>query len=132
MPLQNLRILIVDDFEPIRALLRTLLQEASGFEIIGEASDGFLEAIEMTRKLLPDAISSWMPEMPGISGIETTRTIHSEFPHIKVIGLSIHDEIDMRDGMLQAGAIRYFSKNQPWDETIALIGQILIPAEGSR
>ena len=94
MPHRNLRVLIVDDSELTRALLRTLLQENGGFEAIGEASDG-LEATEITRKLLPDAIII-DPEMPAIRGIEATRTIHAEFPHIKIIGLSINDEINMR------------------------------------
>jgi hypothetical protein len=40
MPLRNLRILVVDDSQLTRALLRALLQETSGFEVIGEASDG--------------------------------------------------------------------------------------------
>jgi DNA-binding NarL/FixJ family response regulator len=75
---------------------------------------------------LPDAIII-DPEMQGIGGIEATRTIHAEFPQIKVIGLSISDEIDIQEGMLQAGAIRYLSKNKPWSETVVLIGQILTP-----
>jgi DNA-binding NarL/FixJ family response regulator len=63
-------------------------------------------ATEITRKLLPDAIII-DPEMPSFRGIEAIRTIHAELPHIKVIGLLINDEIDVRDEMLQAGAIRY-------------------------
>lgn len=113
------RILIADDFEPTRALLITFLHQSSNIQVIGEASNG-LEAIEMTRKLHPDGIIMDIGMLP-VNGIEACRVIHSEFPKIKIIGLSVNEQPELCDSLLDAGAINILSKNQDWESIISAI-----------
>jgi DNA-binding NarL/FixJ family response regulator len=121
------RLLIADDYELIRALLVSLFRDSNQFEIVGEASTGS-EAIQMTRMRVPDAVIMDI-EMPQVNGIEATRTIHAEFPNIRIIGLSMHDEPELREGMLRAGAVCCLSKNESWDVILADITEALDPAQ---
>jgi DNA-binding NarL/FixJ family response regulator len=59
--------------------------------------------------------------MPGMNGVEATRRITGELPHVKVIGLSMYDEADRARAMLDAGAVAYVSKNGKARALIELI-----------
>jgi DNA-binding NarL/FixJ family response regulator len=59
--------------------------------------------------------------MPVISGIEATRIIHSQLPHIRIIGLSMFAESEQAAAMREAGAADYLSKTCPSDEIIKTI-----------
>ena len=63
-----LKILLVDDFEPWRAALRSMLEAMSSFQVIGEAGDG-LEAIAKVKQLLPDVVLLDIG-LPFLNGIE--------------------------------------------------------------
>lgn len=122
------RILVVDDNDLVCTFLVRLFEESDDIEVIGEASDGRM-AIEITRQLTPDAVIMDV-DMPRMDGIEASRAIHFEFPSIRVIGLSILDTWEIGEEMSKAGAVTCFSKNDPWDQIIAGIHQVLaaIPA----
>jgi two-component system response regulator DegU len=64
--------------------------------------------------------------MPEVNGIEATRRLTAAFPGLRVIGLSLHDESDMAEAILEAGAEGYFSKGGP---SADLIAAILAPAK---
>ncbi|RJQ62464.1 MAG: DNA-binding response regulator [Desulfobacteraceae bacterium] len=49
--------------------------------------------------------------MPKLDGLEATRIIHSEFPHIRIIGLSMHGKEDKAARMIEAGASAYCTKD---------------------
>jgi DNA-binding NarL/FixJ family response regulator len=49
--------------------------------------------------------------MPGISGIEATRIIHSEHPEVKVIGLSMFEEEEIANAIQNAGAVNCLTKS---------------------
>jgi CheY-like chemotaxis protein len=102
------RILLVDDHVVFRQGLVGLLEATPGIAIIGEASDG-LEAIELANLLLPDVIVMDLT-MPRMNGIEATRRITASHPHIRVIGLSMHDSQEMEQAICNAGACRYLTK----------------------
>ena len=107
-----------------RVLLANLFGESPDIEIVGEASDGEA-AIEMTKRLLPDAVIMDIG-MPHMSGIDASRVIRSEHPEIQVIALSMFEEAEMGKKMKEAGAERYFCKNEPWSETIQGIHHVLL------
>jgi DNA-binding NarL/FixJ family response regulator len=103
-----IRIMLADDHRVVREGLRGILEEQADLEVIGEASDG-ASAIEMAERLLPDVILMDI-NMPGINGIEATRSITERQPQIHIIGLSVHDSSDMAQRMIEAGAIGYIHK----------------------
>lgn len=109
-----IRILIVDDLKTIRESLKTIFESTSDLQVIGTASDG-QTAIEQAEILQPDIVLIDM-EMPGLDGIAATRIIVENFPSIKPIVLSIHDEDKYVSRAMQAGAIGYLLKNTPGAE----------------
>jgi DNA-binding NarL/FixJ family response regulator len=98
----HLRILVADDQPYIRRAVRALLESRSGWEVIGEASDG-REAIEKTGELNPDVIVMDM-FMPNLNGLEATREIHAAYPDAKVLILTLHDLPDLSRAVREAGA----------------------------
>jgi DNA-binding NarL/FixJ family response regulator len=59
--------------------------------------------------------------MPKLDGLEATRIIHSEFPHIRVIGLSMHDADDLSAAMIEIGASAYCTKDGETDVLLSAI-----------
>jgi DNA-binding NarL/FixJ family response regulator len=83
------RILIADDHDGTRAVLRVLLQQHPGWEICGEASTGS-EALQKTIELKPDVlVKDWV--MPGMDSIELTGQISKLSPDTAVVIFSFHD-----------------------------------------
>ncbi len=120
---RKFRIVIADDDDMTRVLLTNLFGNSEDVEIVGEAPDGKV-ALELARKLLPDAVIMDVG-MPYMNGIDASRQIHIEHPEIRVIALSMFEEEEMAREMKEAGAIGYFCKNEPWDETVEEIHQVL-------
>lgn len=114
-----IEVLIVDDHKVLREGLVRLLKFESGIEVAGEASDGE-QAIRMADTLKPDIIIMDV-NLGGIDGVEATRRILAQNPHIKVIGLSMHMDRHTADAMRNAGASAYLTKGDPSEELIATI-----------
>ena len=84
-----MRILLVDDQEPVRRDLRSLLSSRVEWPICGEAEDG-LEAVEMAKALRPDVVLMDI-SMPRMDGIDATRIIRQEVPESQVIIIGQND-----------------------------------------
>jgi PAS domain S-box-containing protein len=104
-----IRVLIADDHSLFRDGVARLVNREADISVIGQACDG-QEAIELTRRLMPDVILMDV-NMPGINGIEATRSIHQESPQIRIIGLSMHEDPDHAAAMRTAGAVGYQNKD---------------------
>jgi len=115
----KIRVLLADDHMVVRQGLFTLLNQHADIEVVGEAADGE-EAVERARKLQPDVILMDI-SMPKMDGLEATRIIHSELPHIRIIGLSMHENDDQAARMFAAGASAYRSKSDNTDLLLASI-----------
>ncbi len=102
------RILIVDDHGIVRAGIRSLLEDDTSIEVVGEAENGE-EAIEKAKQLKPDLVLMDIA-MPGMNGIEATRRIKEEFPNICVLILTMHDDEEFFFPALRAGASGYIVK----------------------
>ncbi|MDT7043717.1 PAS domain S-box protein [Candidatus Nitronereus thalassa] len=115
------RILLVDDMAMVREGLRSLLQNYTNLKVVAEAENG-QEAIELARAVQLDVIVMDI-NMPKVNGIDATRHILNEAPHLKVIGLSINEDKEQRDLMLQAGAMEHLKKDCPAEELYQAICQ---------
>jgi DNA-binding NarL/FixJ family response regulator len=80
-----IRVLIVDDHAPFRALARQLLT-ADGFDIVGEASDG-AEAISTARDLRPDVVLVDV-QLPGVDGFGVAEALASAPPAPRIVLIS--------------------------------------------
>jgi PAS domain S-box-containing protein len=115
----KIRVLIADDHSVVRQALGVMLNMNEDIEVIGEAENGRI-ALDFARRLSPDIVLMDI-EMPGLDGIKATRLLRLENPHIKVIGLSMHDEKDAKEEIMEAGASVFLMKNVPSTELLKAI-----------
>ena len=85
------RILIADDLEHIRNLVRSFLQEELGFQVCGEAVDGY-DAIEKAQKLKPDLVILDV-SMPRMGGIEAAPRLKMLLPQTSIILFTLHGSL---------------------------------------
>ena len=109
MAREIIRILLVDDVELVRHTLRTILSAHPCFAIVGEACDGE-EALELVQRCDPTVVVMDI-QMPRLNGIQSTALIKRFFPHVIVVGLSVHATEDLRQEMIAAGATNVFTKD---------------------
>ena len=115
-------VLIVDDHAMVRGGIRSILEHAEGYTVVGEADNG-RDAIALASKHAPD-IALVDVAMPGLNGIEATRKIHAVDPKIAVIGLSMHSDARYVTGMLDAGGCGYLLKTYEADELLRAIDAV--------
>src|SRR5262245_31303659 len=112
-----LRILIADDHEPFRAMLKSMLGTL-GAEIV-ECRDG-REAVQRFSEFAPDWVLMDI-EMPQLDGLSATRQITALSPQARVVMVSNYDDADLRAEAGRAGAAAYFRK----DNLLELPGLLL-------
>jgi signal transduction histidine kinase/CheY-like chemotaxis protein len=115
----RIRVLLADDHAVMRQSLALMLSQERDIDVVGEAQDG-AEAVELAGKLKPDVILMDI-SMPGMSGIDATRSIGAAYPEICVIGLSMYEEGERSQAIRNAGAIDYVTKSAPRAHLIAAI-----------
>lgn len=115
------RVMIADDHPLFMDGLRNMLA-VRGVHVIGTARDG-MEAREMARALQPDIILMDI-NMPRMNGLEATRLIRLEMPHVKVVMLTTSMEKQDVLEALKVGASGYFSKGMGADEFMLRLEEI--------
>jgi DNA-binding NarL/FixJ family response regulator len=105
----NIRILLADDHGVVRKGLRFLLEQQSGFEIVGEAADG-REAVRIAEETSPDVVIMDIA-MPLLNGIDATAQMVKRKPGVGVVILSMHSDEDYLLSALNAGAKGYLLKD---------------------
>ena len=116
---QKIKLLLADDHRVVREGLSAILETKEEIQIVGEAKDGG-EAVEQARQLLPDVILMDM-RMPGMTGVEATRIIKREMPHIGIIALTMYDDQQHIFDLVRAGATGYLLKDSDSTEILAAI-----------
>jgi DNA-binding NarL/FixJ family response regulator len=106
--MKPVRILLVDDHTLIRAGIHSLLQNVSGVEVVGEASDG-REALRLAGAYRPDVVLMDIA-MPGLNGLDATARLVKKLPGVNVIILSMHVNEEYILQALRAGATGYMLK----------------------
>jgi DNA-binding NarL/FixJ family response regulator len=116
---ERTRVLIVDDADESRRVLRRALALDRTIEVVGEAGSG-REAVDRAAELDPDVILMDV-RMPDMDGIEATEDITRRFPGVKVIALTAHDDRDSVRDMLSAGATGYLLKGSSIDDLTSAV-----------
>jgi two-component system, NarL family, response regulator NreC len=112
-------IILVDDHALIRQGIRRILAENSDLRVVGEASDG-LELLEFLNETQPRLVILDI-SMRHLGGIETTRLIKANHPHIKVLILTLHNRREYVDQARLAGAEGYLLKDEVDKELLLAI-----------
>ena len=118
------RVLLVDDHDLFRTGLKTLLEE-QGIRVVGEAANG-QTALRLVSEVAPEVVIMDL-NMPGLSGVATTREVTSLSPLTRVVVLTISsDDNDVMDAVM-AGACGYLLKDSSIHD---LVGGIRAAAAG--
>jgi DNA-binding NarL/FixJ family response regulator len=118
----ELRIVIADDHEVVRAGLRALVEASPDMRVVGEAVNG-QEVIERARELRPHVVVMDVA-MPVLDGAEATEWIVRELPEVKVLALTAHGDRASVARLLEAGATGYILKGAVGRELVDAIRSV--------
>jgi len=107
--MNKIRVLLADDHTILRDGIRALLDDQADIEVIGEAGDG-QATVKMTAQLQPDVVVMDIA-MPLLNGLEATRQIQRDYPQVKVLILTMHENEEYIRQVLAAGALGYVLKD---------------------
>lgn len=115
-------IILADDHVLMREGIRNLIEETDYLKVIAETGDG-TDLLKLLKKKTPDMVILDI-SMPGLRGIEAAREIHSRYPHIGILILSMHKKQEFLTMALEAGASGYVLKEDTSKELLHAIEQV--------
>ena len=120
-------ILLADDHDVVRKGMKMLLEDEIDVKVIGEASDG-LEAIEKVKLLMPNVVILDLT-MPRMTGIEAAKIISEQYPEVKILIFSMHNNREYIVSSVENGANGYLLKDTGKEE---LMRAIKVVSEGRK
>lgn len=108
--MSGIRILLADDHPVVRGGIQALLSKVDEIEVVGEASTG-AQTLELAASQQPDVVLLDV-ELPDMQGIQVARQIRQQFPNVKILVLSAHDDPFYIRGLLESGAAGYLMKDE--------------------
>ena len=114
-----LRILIADDHQSVRVLLRNILESVPDWEVCGEAANG-ASAVTLAERLHPDVIVMDMM-MPECNGLEATRELLKKGEKARVILTTLHEFPAFIDQARRVGACGCFLKAESGTQLIPAV-----------
>jgi len=113
-----MRIVLADDHQILREGIRRSF-ESHGHVVVAEAANGE-EAIIAAREHSPDIVLMDL-SMPVLDGVSATRRIRTEMPEVKVVVLTMHDDVEKTRQALDAGAGGYLSKGSSFANVLSTV-----------
>jgi CheY-like chemotaxis protein len=124
MKTQTMKVLIVDDNERARGMIRKYLRGQS--EDFCECDDGF-DALRCYEEIIPDwVLMDW--EMKRMNGLDAARHIIEKYPQAKILMVTNHDKKDLRQAAHEAGAKGFVTKDNLLDLREFFKNQLLATA----
>jgi two-component system nitrate/nitrite response regulator NarL len=121
--MRTVKIFLVDDHQVIRDGLRALLEQNKYYKVVGESSCG-KEALEKVRHVKPDVVFLDLT-MAGMNGMETAREFKSEFPDIRVVILSMHNDLEYIGQCMDYDVMGYVVKNDGGKEVVKAVESVM-------
>jgi DNA-binding NarL/FixJ family response regulator len=121
--LATVRILIVDDCEPWRRAVCSMLQQYEDLEVICESSDG-LEAVQKTTELQPDLILLDIG-LPNLNGLEAARQIRKASPGSRILFLTSDGTPELVEEALRIGALGYVIKSDTASDLLPALRTVM-------
>jgi NarL family two-component system response regulator LiaR len=118
----SIRVLVVDDQAIVRKGICALLATEPGIQVVGEAETG-REAIAASHQLRPDVVLMDLV-MPGVDGLEATRSITARCPDVRILVLTSFDGDDKLFPALRAGAQGYLLKDSGPEDLVQAIHDV--------
>ena len=129
--MDSLRILLVDDQEPVRRGVRSLLSSHADWLVCGEAVDG-LDAIEKAKALRPNVVLMDI-SMPRMNGLDATHILRRDMPDSKIVIVSQNDPAIACRQAAEVDAAAYVAKSSLSDDLVPTIEKVISrePKNGS-
>jgi DNA-binding NarL/FixJ family response regulator len=121
--LATVRILIVDDYEPWRRAVCSILEQCKDLEVICEGSDG-LEAVQKSAELKPDLVLLDIG-LPNLNGLEAARQIRQVSPGSKILFLTMNDSPDLVQEALRIGAMGFVVKSDAACDLLPAVSTVM-------
>ena len=106
---QKIKVLITDDHALFRAGVKSTLSHYPDIEFMGEAENG-MQLLNLVKFLTPDVILLDI-QMPIMDGIATLPEVKKILPDVKIIMLTMNDDVSMISRLMEIGANSYLTKN---------------------
>jgi DNA-binding NarL/FixJ family response regulator len=107
--MKPIRVLLADDHTLVRSGIRSILEQIAGVAVVAEASTG-REVLQLLKTVHPDVVLMDIT-MRDLNGLEATAYITRDYPKVRVIILSIHDNEQFVRQAVYAGAVGYLVKD---------------------
>jgi DNA-binding NarL/FixJ family response regulator len=111
---EQIGVVLADDHPAFRSGLQFMLAQSSGIDVVGEAANGE-DVVRRARELQPDVVIMDL-NMPGLNGIDATRQVVAESPHIGVLVLTMLEDDESVFRAMRAGARGYLLKGAGQDD----------------
>jgi DNA-binding NarL/FixJ family response regulator len=112
----KLRVLLADDHAILREGLKALINVHPDMEVVGEAEDG-KAAFDRTKELRPDVVVMDV-SMPNVNGVQATRDVHRQWPNVRILALTVHEERSYLRELMEAGASGYVLKRSAAEDLV--------------
>jgi len=117
-----IRVLLCDDTQAFRALVRFSLEDEEGIEVVGEATDGN-DGIRQAADLQPDVILLDL-SMPECDGLEAIPVMNERAPGAQIVALSGFTSARMAEPVMARGAMAYLEKGVELSEVADTIRSV--------
>ncbi len=118
-----IRVILADDHTLVRAGIRALLEKLPAVKVVGEAGDG-REVLNLVKAQPPDVVLMDIA-MPGLNGLEAAERMARDFPGVRIIILTMHDNEEYVLRALKAGVAGYLLKKSATAELDTALHQVL-------
>jgi DNA-binding NarL/FixJ family response regulator len=118
-----IRVILADDHTLVRAGIRSLLEKLPEVKVIGEAGDG-REVLKLVKTHRPEVVLMDIA-MPGLNGLEAAERMVRDFPDVRIIILSMHNNEEYVLRALKAGVVGYLLKKAATAELETALRQVV-------
>ncbi len=122
--MSQISVLLVDDHIVVRQGIRALLEAEGDIRVVGEADNG-RDAIQLTKRLVPDVVVMDVA-MPVLNGLEATRHIRHDVPSAKIVVLSSYSDDEYVEKLIGEGATAYLIKQNAAQDLLTAIREAYI------
>jgi DNA-binding NarL/FixJ family response regulator len=120
--MNSLRVMVVDDHQIVREGIKALLATQPDLLVVGEADNG-RDALALVGRFEPQVVVMDI-SMPELSGVEATSALTQQYPALRVLALSVHEETGYIRRLLETGAAGYVLKRSVADILITAIRSV--------
>ncbi|MDB5885248.1 MAG: two component transcriptional regulator, LuxR family [Polaromonas sp.] len=117
-----IRIVIADDHAVVREGLKRIVTSASDMAVVGEAANG-AEVMRQVRECDFDVLVLDL-SMPGRSGMELIKLVRCEKPKLRILVLSMHEELQYAVRSIKSGASGYLTKESAPTQLMQVLRKI--------